>query len=106
MIVGKTDVLVEDVEKHSKDVETFVKYAESLVPEEFRHVTAIVDNQKYLCCLILRSSKRVSWEKKKEIINDVMYSIKIVGYTENIISASALLNLADQSKLEKYGGRS
>ena len=104
MIVGRADITLEDVEKHIKDVEQFINYSDSLVPEEFKHVTAIIHNQRYLCCLILRTSQRVSWDKKKEIIDNVMFGIRIVGYTDEVISARVLLDLADQEKLNKYGG--
>ena len=101
MVIGKAVEAI-DVVKHIKNPEEFVEYCYSLVPQEFQHVPAIKNNQVYYCILILRSTKMVDWPTKNKIINAVMPSVRIVGYTNQLIEARQLINAVSNNKLHKY----
>ena len=102
MIVGRSDVSILEVERHSKDVKTFIQFADSLIPQEFRNVLAIQQNQRYLCCLILRKSKSISWDKKEALITEVLAQVRITGFVDNIISAEDIWTFVDKEKLNKH----
>lgn len=91
MIVGTS--IIDDLElsKHIKSVNDFKEYCISLVPKEFQHLQAIINNQLYICCLHLRRNDRVSWDVKKEIINEVLREVHIVGCTNELINVTDIL---------------
>lgn len=103
MLVGKSYVELHDLVRHTKDVDMFKEYCDSLVPSEFKHVQAIIDNQRYLCCLVLRQAKTVDWDKKSQIIESVMRDIKIIGFTDTVVEVSTLFGLADKERILQYG---
>ena len=103
MLVGKSNIELHDLLKHIQNAETFTEYCDSLVPSEFRHVQAIIDNQRYLCCLMLRQAKTVDWSVKSQIIENVMCDIKIIGFTDMIIEVNTLFGLADKERILQFG---
>lgn len=102
MLVGKSNVNLQELLAHTATAEAFIEYSDSLVPSEFRHVKAIIDNQRYLCCLLLRQSKSISWDKKKEILDCVLYDVHIVGYTNCVIEVGTLFALTNRENVNKY----
>ena len=102
MLVGKSDVDTSELVKHTRTSEEFLMYTDSLVPYDFRHNKTIVDNQRYLCCLLLRSCDGVSWDIKKKILDDVMPAIHIVGFTDMLIDVNSLFGLINKDKLMKF----
>lgn len=102
MIVGTTEVKVEQVEKVSHSVSEFISFAESLVPEEFRQCKAIVDNQKYICCLILRKSKLLDWDKKNRIIEEVLKDTRVMGNANELVSITKIYSLIDREVVSEY----
>ena len=102
MIVGVSNVDLIELDRAAKDVETFKSYCDSLVPEEFRHVREIMSNQRYLCLMLLRRSKNVSWDKKKEIIEPLMQGLHVVGYSDGLIDLNSMMNLVDRRRLRKF----
>lgn len=102
MLVGKSDVNMSELVKHTKSSEEFLNYSDSLVPEDFKHNKSIIDNQRYLCCLLLRSYSGVSWDIKKKLLDEVMPAIRIVGYTDALIDVNSLFGLVNKGKLLKY----
>lgn len=102
MLVGKTDVDVRELEVRARDKEEFIKYSDSLIPKDFIHIKAVIDNQRYLCCLLIRASNKVSWEVKKELLDRIMPEISIVGFTDTLIEVNTLFGIANMDKVEKY----
>lgn len=104
MLIGKASVDKAKLLASLKTVDKFIAFSDSLVPEEFRHVQAILSNQRYICCLLLRKEKSVDWNVKKEIIEKVMEDISIVGYTDVLIEVNKLFAFADMRKVKRYLG--
>ena len=105
MLVGMCDLAMIHVEEHLSSVDDFLEYADSLVPEDFRHHQAIIDNQRYVCCLVLRKNKLVPWDIKKPIIKEVMQDIKVTGYVDSLIEVTSLFGYSDRNTILKYGGK-
>lgn len=104
MLVGRADVRAHEIVRHIGSVEEFKEYALQLVPTEFQHVQAIVDNQLYLCCLVLRKSD-IAWSVKSSIISEVMSNVRVVGYTDVVIEASMLWKMIDKEKVILYANK-
>lgn len=102
MIIGVADIPESEITKHIQSVEEFCVYCEQLVPEEYRHIKAIVDNQKYYCCLILRQITGISWPKKRGLINVVMSSVQIVGYVDSVVEVSVLNDMVNRERLRAF----
>ena len=102
MIIGTVQVSEEILALKAKDPEVFKQYCRSLVPEEYRHVQAIVDNQIYYCCLLLRASKQISWDEKRNLLNKVMWDLKITGFTGSLIEAKSLLDYANVQRVKAF----
>lgn len=105
MLVGKRDIDIDELIRHSKSTEEFLEYADSLVPEVFRKVPGIVGNQRYLCCIALRNTERISWDRKKEILPILFSKSKLCGYVDTIMEVNNLIDIADMNKLIEYGRR-
>ena len=103
MIVGKRDVDINELLKHSNSTDEFLEYADSLVPLAFRKVTGIIGNQRYLCCLVFRNSERVSWDRKKQMLPILFSKSKICGYIDCVIEAGDLLDMANLDRVLEYG---
>jgi len=105
MIVGASRVDKQELVLASTSVQSFEEFCVAQVPDEFKHCREIVDNQKYLCCIILRSIKTVPWDKKKPVIDDVMRGLSIVGFTDTLVEATSLLGVANLKRVKKFKER-
>lgn len=101
MLIG-TSKISHDLEKHITSLEDFMGYARSLVPQEFRHNEALVHNQAYYNAMVLRKSVNVAWDKKKEIIETVMKSITVSGYTDVVIDIESINDFVDMNRVDKF----
>ena len=70
MLIG-TSKISNGLERHIDSYEDFMKYAKSLVPQEFRHNTALIHNQAYFNAMTLRKATYIPWEKKKELLDTI-----------------------------------
>lgn len=102
MLVGNASVTVDSVSAHAVNVQTLFKYSDSLVPKEFSGCKGIIDNQRYLCCVLLRKSTTVSWEHKKQLLNEAMPQIRVSGLTSSVLSVDILKTYANQERLRGY----
>lgn len=105
MIVGNSNITIEDVVNHSRSYEELIEYSDSQIPIEWRHITEIVNNQRYVCALLLRKSN-VKWDKKKPIIDRIMSEVTIVGYTNTLYDAKAIWGELDVKEVQSYYERS
>ena len=105
MIVGNSSLSVEDVVNHSGSYEELVQFSDSQIPDEWKHIQAIVDNQRYVCALLLRRSS-VKWEHKKGIIDRIMSEVTILGYPNVLYDTKAIWGEISRDGVKKYYERS
>lgn len=91
MIVGTSKIDTIELAKHTKSCDDFKEYCISLVPEQFRHLQVVVNNQIYICCLYLRRCNNVDWSRKKEIIKSVLEEVHVVGCTNELIDIGDII---------------
>ena len=102
MLVGKFDISPEDVGKHTDSIKSFLDYSDSFVPVEFSHLEKVLENQRYLCCMLLRRSENVSWTIKNNILNHVLSHISICGFADSLIDIGTIYNFVDMKKVDRY----
>lgn len=100
MIVGKKDIVINELIKHTKSIEDLIEYSNSLIPKEFLHLKSIQDNQLYYLLLLLKKSN-ITYEKKKEL-SELFVNISPIGYTDTIVPLDILINRVSLSKIRKY----
>lgn len=101
MLIG-TSKISNGLERHIDSYEDFMEYAKSLVPQEYRHNTALIHNQAYFNAMTLRKATYIPWEKKKELLETVMKSITVSGYTDVIIDIDAIYDYVDNKRVDKF----
>ena len=106
MLVGKIDIDEKKLAVSSRSVETFLEFSDSLVPKAFNGCKAIIDNQRYLCCVKLRKIESVSWSVKKPLLDEVMSGLSIIGYMDELVEVEKLCSIVNMYKVHEYIERS
>ena len=101
MLIG-TSKISHGLEEHISSFEDFMEYARSLVPQEFRHNEALINNQAYFNAMTLRKLNSVSWDLKKDLIEIVMRNITVSGYTDVVIDIEAIYDYVNKSRVDKF----
>lgn len=104
MIVWDKTVELADLEKHCSSADAFLQFCDSIVPEGYRHIVQLLNNQRYYCALLLRKSERVNWDKKKAIIKAVMDDICVIGYSDVVMAVDEIFTYVDFERLKIYCG--
>lgn len=109
MMIGVTEYMVVgsrvdvNVLRHKlRSVDDLKRYAEILVPRSFRHITKIIDNQKYLVAIELRNMKSIDFKKRHALADELIKDITISGTMNEIVYAEDLLQFADFNKIVRY----
>lgn len=102
MIIGTTQVSLLELQKHIDSARNFMLYAEALVPERYRHVKEIVDNQVYYNLLIIRKAESIQWKIKKDLIDEVMGKIFIKGFMDVIFDVATLETQVNMVKVHSF----
>lgn len=102
MLVGNANITVDNVSAHASSVQTLFEYSDSLIPREYANCKGIRDNQRYLCCVLLRKSTTVSWDHKKKLLNEAMPQIRVSGLANSVLSVDILKTYANQERLNGY----
>lgn len=102
MLLGKAIIEEAELGRHIASKEEFYLWCDNMIPEEFRHVKEIRDNQRYLCTLILRKSDKVAWDKKKDLIISILTETRVTGLTDSCIEVSQLSDYIGRPLMEKY----
>lgn len=105
MLLGVFNVEENELIRHVNSKDEFYAYCDSLVPKEFRHCKEILNNQRYLCTLILRKSKKVGWDIKKDLIISILSEVRVVGLTDSCIEVSQLYLYISKKDMEEFRRR-
>lgn len=100
MIVG-TKHLVDGLRENLNDLEA---YAISLVPPALRHVQSIVDNQKYLIALEVRSMISIPFKRRQMLCEDLLKGVRVTGSATELYDLEDLLDAVDMQRLGELLG--
>lgn len=106
MLVGKIDIDEKKLAISSRSVETFLEFSDSLVPKAFSGCNAIINNQRYLCCVKLRKIDSVSWDVKRQLLDKVLSNLSIIGYMDELVEVEKLCSIVNMYKVQEYIERS
>lgn len=105
MIVGKSLIDENELIKHTRDYDSYCRYCDSLIPIGFRHREDICMNQRYYTALIMRKSKLITWDIKKDLLKQIMYENRVTGAMNTIIDVELLNSFIDERQMSKYNRR-
>jgi len=101
MIVGSKVISTTDLKRATYSVESLKRFAESLVPKPIRHFPQIVDNQKYLVAIALRTMVSIPFKRRTELCEGLLEGIQVRGVLTTVIDFYDLIMAADTDLLYK-----
>lgn len=102
MIVGCKDIKFADLKRACVNDETLIKFAVGLVPTPLQHLPAIVDNQKYLVALQVRTIQSLPWKRKKDLCESLLQGVKVKGVPDTIYDYADILLAIDSELFSQY----
>lgn len=102
MLVGCTSLSNEKLLKIYRNPEALRHYSNSLIPEEFRHVKELQDNQLYFVCMTLRKLGIKDYKELQKTIHELLKGLRVTGYVNDVVEVSFLYNIVNKSKVELY----
>ena len=102
MIVGSTKIDYEFLRRNYKNVENIKRYIVGCIPERFRHVRQIYDNQTYYVCMCLRKVGITDYKELHATLHSLLSGVKITGYVDFVVECEFLLQLSNKDKLNLY----
>ena len=102
MIIGSKDVDYSALKAACYSERTLLEFTINLVPTPLRHITAIVDNQKYFVALQVRAIQSMSWHKRKNLCESLLKGARIMGVPDSFYDYSDILLAIDREAFAKY----
>lgn len=79
------------------------RYSNSLIPQEFRGIKQIEDNQLYYVTLSLRKMPTITdYKLLKKVIAELMDGVLIIGYSNEVIELSNIWQYVDYDIVTRY----
>lgn len=101
MIVGRTNLNYVELKRFVGKPQELVAYTENLVPVWARHVSAIVDNQRYYVAIHLRNVLTIPYKQRKELVDALIKGITITGVMSSFTSITEIVDACDKSMFIK-----
>ena len=79
MIVGRKDIDFTKLKLACRSEDSLLRFTIDLVPTPLRHIREVVDNQKYLVALHVRSLQSLPWQKRKDLCEHLLHGARIKG---------------------------
>lgn len=102
MIVGRKDIDFTKLKLACRSEDSLLRFTGDLVPTPLRHIREVVDNQKYLVALHVRSMQSLPWQKRKDLCEHLLHGARIKGVPDTIYDYSDLLLAIDSEAFERY----
>lgn len=102
MIVGCKDIDFAALKRACRSETSLVRFVVDLVPTPLQHIPAIVDNQKYLVALQVRTIQSFAWQKRKDLCEALLQGVRIKGVSDTLYDYSDILLAIDSRAFAKY----
>lgn len=99
MIVGTVELDIARLKDVVLNGEDIILYADSLVPEWARHISGIVDNQRYYVALRLRTLNSIPYKVRKPVIDKLIKDVRLIGVANSICTIYDIIDMADKKAL-------
>ena len=104
MLIGNKSIDLRALKQACSSPQSLLRFTEELVPEQCRHVRAIVDNQKYYVSTLVRSFKSIPYVRKTQLCSTLLQGVVVCGVCNEIFDYGDLLysvNIDMWEKLEE-----
>ena len=101
MLVGNKNVNIRELRNACSSPTALEQFAVSLVPEQVRHVRAIVNNQKYYVATMVRDFKSLPYARKQALCSSLLYGVTVCGVCNELFDYNDLLSAVDITLWEK-----
>lgn len=101
MLVGTVNITKADIES-AHNAEDLKALAVEMVPNLFRHRQEIVDNQKYLLALKVRSIFGYDYNKWAPLCEGLLEGVRVTGSVHDLYSCQDLLYECDIDMIDKF----
>lgn len=101
MLVGTTDVNSTELRKYVNFPEKLVTYTEELVPVWARHMTCLLENQRYYVAVLLRNMIQIPYKTRESCIEALLSNISISGVMGTFIPITDIIEFCDKEMLIK-----
>lgn len=101
MLVGCRSIPSEQIQE-ALTVSQLKRLAVNSVPLLFRHIPAIVNNQKYLLALEVRKMYKGDYNKWHPLCTGLLEGVTVTGSVHDIYTCYDLLQECDMSIIEKF----
>lgn len=91
MLVGTKVIPRDKLKEACKSKEDLEAFAISLVPRVLRHVDSVINNQKYLVAVEIRSLRGLLFLEKKHLTESILEGVYITGSINTLIDMEDLL---------------
>lgn len=102
MLIATTNIDIDKCFELKSDADKLHEYVMSIIPDKYKHVSAIIGNQKYYINCMMFKSRFHSIEEKRELSNTLMIHSKVAGVMNTFVTVSELEVLVDRDMVEEY----
>lgn len=102
MIVGCKDIDFTELKRACRSISALRDLALDLVPTPLRHIPAVLDNQKYLIALQVRSVQSFTWQKRKSLCEAILEGVRIKGVPDVFYDYDDILQSIDRDAFKRY----
>lgn len=102
MIVGCKDIDFSALKQACRNEDSLLRFTTGLVPAPLRHIPEVIDNQKYLVALQVRSVQSMTWQKRKDLCEALLLGVRIKGVPDALYDYKDLLLAIDNAAFERY----
>lgn len=101
MLIGNKSIDTRALKRACSSPQALLEFTERLVPEQCRHVRAIVDNQKYYVSTLVRAFKSIPYVRKVQLCNHLLRGVTVCGVCNELFDYGDLLASIDIGMWEK-----
>lgn len=102
MLIATTNVDINKCFGLSNNKDELDKYIESLVPEKYRHISAIIGNQRYYINCRMFESREHSIDEKRDLSNMLMLHVRVAGLLGSFVTVTELEGFIDKDLVAEY----
>ena len=101
MLIGNKSIDARKLKKACSSPQALYDFTVSLVPEQCRHVRAIVDNQKYYVSTLVRAYKTMPYVRKMQLCNHLLRGVTVCGVCNEVFDYNDLIASVDVGMWKK-----
>lgn len=102
MLIATREYSVEMLLQVYEDQDKLDEYVLSLIPEKFKHVSAILSNQKYFINYKILNDKDIPMDQKTLLSNALVARVHVVGYLDEFTTMDEIRRYVNMDRVAEY----